>query len=97
MLSEKDIQQLENVQKQLHSLALTTISFVQVKYSFERTHLIELLKSMQQSLTPLVSLKLSDKSTRRLEHIISHMTNTHFLDTLFKVSCFYSDFGNISG
>ncbi|PIO53609.1 hypothetical protein TELCIR_25050, partial [Teladorsagia circumcincta] len=53
MLSETDIKQLENVQKQLHSLALTIISFVQVKYSFERTHLIDLLKSMKQSLMPL--------------------------------------------
>ncbi|KAK6052634.1 hypothetical protein COOONC_09861 [Cooperia oncophora] len=85
MLSETDIKQLENVQKQLHSLALTIISFVQVKYSFERTHLIELLKSLKQSLMPLVSLKLSDNSTRRLEHVINHLTNTHFLDALFKV------------
>uniref|UniRef100_W6NBX9 Uncharacterized protein n=1 Tax=Haemonchus contortus TaxID=6289 RepID=W6NBX9_HAECO len=77
MLSETDIKQLENVQKQLHSLALTIISFVQVKYSFERTHLIELLKSMQQSLTPLVTLRLSDKSTRRLEHVITHLPNSN--------------------
>lgn len=85
MLSESDIDQLHVVQKQLHSLALTIISFVQVRYSFERAHLIELLKGLQNSLAPLVSLKLSDKSARRLEHVVSHLTKIEFLDALFKV------------
>ncbi|KIH69318.1 hypothetical protein ANCDUO_00336 [Ancylostoma duodenale] len=61
MLSEADVVRLMKVQKQLHSLTLTIISFVQV------------------------SLKLSDKSTRRLEHIIIHLTKVEFLDSLFKV------------
>ncbi|ETN84385.1 hypothetical protein NECAME_01608 [Necator americanus] len=56
-----------------------------VRYSFERSYLIDLLKKMQSSLTPLVSLKLSDKSTRRLEHVIAHLTNIGFLDIVFKV------------
>lgn len=85
MLDKEDLRQLNDVQKQLHSLSLTIISFVQVKYSFERTHLIELLKQLQHSLAPLVSLKLSDKSTRRLEHVIVHLSSTDFLDGLFKV------------
>ncbi|KAL6730581.1 hypothetical protein Aduo_001544 [Ancylostoma duodenale] len=85
MLSEADVVRLMKVQKQLHSLTLTIISFVQVRYSFERSHLIDLLKNMQGSLAPLVSLKLSDKSTRRLEHIIIHLTKVEFLDSLFKV------------
>ncbi|EPB66868.1 hypothetical protein ANCCEY_14042 [Ancylostoma ceylanicum] len=85
MLSEADVVRLMKVQKQLHSLTLTIISFVQVRYSFERSHLIDLLKNMQSSLAPLVSLKLSDKSTRRLEHVIIHLTKVEFLDDLFKV------------
>ncbi|EYC16975.1 hypothetical protein Y032_0032g2597 [Ancylostoma ceylanicum] len=84
MLSEADVVRLMKVQKQLHSLTLTIISFVQVRYSFERSHLIDLLKNMQSSLAPLVSLKLSDKSTRRLEHVIIHLTKVEFLDDLFK-------------
>ncbi|KAK6728981.1 hypothetical protein RB195_006187 [Necator americanus] len=85
LLSEADVVRLMNVQKQLHNLTLTIISFVQVRYSFERSYLIDLLKKMQSSLTPLVSLKLSDKSTRRLEHVIAHLTNIGFLDIVFKV------------
>lgn len=85
LLSELDRNQLASVQKQLHALTLTIISFVQVKYSFERSHLIELMRNIQHSLAPLVSLKLSDNSLRRLDHVILHMTNKEFLEGLFKV------------
>ncbi|KAJ1367085.1 Tumor necrosis factor alpha-induced protein [Parelaphostrongylus tenuis] len=85
LLSTSERKQLAVVQKQLHALTLTIISFVQVKYSFEKSHLIELIKNIQQSLAPLVSLKLSDNSSRRLEHVILHVTNNEFLEGLFRV------------
>ncbi|CAJ0594952.1 unnamed protein product [Cylicocyclus nassatus] len=91
MLSKEDLERLDDVQRQLHSLLLTVVSFVKVEYSFERTHLIELLRNMQSSLVPLVSLKLSDKSTKRLEHVISHVTKIEFLDGLFKVNGPHAD------
>ncbi|KJH53526.1 hypothetical protein DICVIV_00271 [Dictyocaulus viviparus] len=76
LLSQSDRKQLTVVQKQLHSLTLTIISFVQsgklsreylekirerkaqirlnIKYSFERSHLIEKMRNIQQSLAPLI-------------------------------------------
>ena len=38
---------------------------------------------VKDALEPLVDLRLSDKSSRRLHHIFDHLTNAKMLDDLF--------------
>lgn len=105
--------QLARLQRTLHSFALTFVSFAQVRfveeekklkvaYSYERSFLMESATNIRSLLEPLVSVHLSEKSSKvslspssssssqRLDFIFSHLENKDMFDVLFKVSFLFS-------
>ncbi|KHN80371.1 Tumor necrosis factor alpha-induced protein 8 [Toxocara canis] len=77
--------QLGAVQKQMHQLCLTVISFGKVTYSYDRSYLLSLLNNTHKKMVPLITCFLSEKSGRRLDMIFEHLSKEHLLDGLFRV------------
>uniref|UniRef100_A0A0M3ILQ3 Tumor necrosis factor alpha-induced protein 8-like protein n=1 Tax=Ascaris lumbricoides TaxID=6252 RepID=A0A0M3ILQ3_ASCLU len=77
--------QLAIVQRQVHHLCLTVLSFGKVAYSYDRSYLLAILDETHKKLLPLVTCCLSEKSRRRLDMIFEHLSKEQLLDSLFRV------------
>lgn len=66
--------QLAIVQRQVHHLCLTVLSFGKVAYSYDRSYLLAILDETHKKLLPLVTCCLSEKSRRRLDMIFEHLS-----------------------
>ncbi|CAG9536057.1 unnamed protein product [Cercopithifilaria johnstoni] len=76
--------QLAKIQRQMHQLCLTVISFGKVAFSYDYAYLNALLKETYRRLLPLIEQILSGKSKQRLDMIFEHLCKDSVLDSLFR-------------
>ncbi|VDK45614.1 unnamed protein product [Anisakis simplex] len=83
--------ELNSVQKQMHQLCLTLISFGKVAYSYDRNYLVSMLNETHMKINRLVVKSLlSDKSRKRLDMVFEHISKENLLDRLFRVDGEYT-------
>ncbi|KAI6182702.1 Protein of unknown function DUF758 domain containing protein [Aphelenchoides bicaudatus] len=76
---------LDDLQDKFRTLLLTVHSFDQIKYSYSQTHLLKMLKEIEESMLTLVKPPiLSEKSSARVQLVFEHFGNTTMLDAFFQ-------------
>ncbi|KAM8940226.1 tumor necrosis factor alpha-induced protein 8-like protein 1 [Pelodytes ibericus] len=81
--SAEDIQVLQTLRKKIHTLAMTTISFHQIDFTFERRLLSNLLTDCRDLLHHAVRDHLTSKSHARINHVFAHLADQDFLTALY--------------
>lgn len=81
--SDDELCLAEEFKRKLHHGAMTTISFYEVDFTFEKAVLAQLLQECRDLLLKLVENHLTPKSHGRIRHVFDHFANTDLLAQLY--------------
>lgn len=82
-LDSNALAHLRQFRSQVHSLAMTALSFHQVDFTFDRRVLATRLLECRDLLHQATGLHLTAKSHSRINHVFSHFANGDFLAALY--------------
>ncbi|KAJ7308348.1 hypothetical protein JRQ81_008886 [Phrynocephalus forsythii] len=77
---------LERFRKKVHTLAMTTISFYQIDFTFDRRVMSNLLNECRELLHQAVNTHLTTKSHSHINHVFNHFADYEFLSALYSSS-----------
>ncbi|CAL8308352.1 unnamed protein product [Lota lota] len=80
---------VESFRKKVHTLAMTTVSFHQVEFTFDRRVMGTILNDCRDLLHRAIQRHLTAKSHGRVNHVFNHFADGDFLATLYGPSEVY--------
>lgn len=83
-LTDAEIKICSDFRETFHYFVKSALSFYEVHYTYDNTHLIEILHSCEKSMQIIVKNHLTDKSKQRIEHVFAYFANSKFLEEIFK-------------
>lgn len=83
-LSGSEVDLLQSILEDMHSLARTVITFHEDKKAYNNKQLSDLLQSCHNKICALIRNHLSDNSKARVDNVFSCFNNLSFLDNVFK-------------
>ncbi|XP_048829646.1 tumor necrosis factor alpha-induced protein 8-like protein 3 [Brienomyrus brachyistius] len=81
--SPDEMETAERFKKKMNQAAMTTVSFYEVEYTFDRNLLSELLLECRDLLHELVEAHLTARSHSRIDHVFNHFADVEFLAVLY--------------
>ncbi|MEE6487658.1 hypothetical protein FKM82_014979 [Ascaphus truei] len=81
--SADELRVLERFRRKVHALAMTTISFHQIDFTFDRRVLSGLLTDCRDLLHQAVNQHLTSKSHARINHVFNRLADHDFLSALY--------------
>ncbi len=82
--SGKELDQIEQFKRQLHSTIMTIVSFHQVEFSYDQKYVIQSLEKSKRFLIQILEKHLTPKSINRIEHVFGFFTDATFMDAFFR-------------
>jgi hypothetical protein len=62
----------------------SALSFYEVHYTYDHSHLYDILKNCQNTIQQIVKQHLTDKSKQRIENIFNFFSNQNFMESVFR-------------
>ena len=81
--SQEEKEVLVKVQKNLHTVAMTLVSFFEVDHTYDKTFLVTNLTELETLLKSLITKHLTEKSVSRVEQIFGVVKTPDFLDNIY--------------
>ena len=81
--SPEEREVLVKIQKILHTVAMTLVSFFEVDHTYDRTFLVTNLTELESLLKSLITKHLTEKSVSRVEQIFGVVKTPDFLDNIY--------------
>ena len=72
-----------NIQKSLHTVAMTLVSFFEVDHTYDKNFLVTNLTELETLLKNLITKHLTEKSVSRVEQIFGVVKTPDFLDNIY--------------
>ncbi|XP_061110273.1 tumor necrosis factor alpha-induced protein 8-like protein 2 [Conger conger] len=73
----------QDFKKKLHQGAMTTISFHEVDFTFDKAVMVDILTDCRDTLLKLVEKHLTPKSLGRIKHVFNHYADPELLTHLY--------------
>lgn len=89
--TESDLKIARMLEKKVHLLELTIISFHEVEYSYDVNYFLASTAEVHDLLKGLVKNHLTDKSLKRIDDIFTFLMNKDFLTAIFKPNSQYHE------
>ncbi|XP_077082111.1 tumor necrosis factor alpha-induced protein 8-like protein 1 isoform X1 [Siphateles boraxobius] len=87
--NNEELALVERFRKKVHTLAMTTVSFYQIDFTFDRRVMSNLLNDCRELLHQAINRHLTAKSHGRINHVFNHFSDCDFLATLYGPSEVY--------
>ncbi|XP_056614057.1 tumor necrosis factor alpha-induced protein 8-like protein 1 [Triplophysa dalaica] len=87
--NNEELALVDRFRKKVHTLAMTTVSFYQIDFTFDRRIMSNLLNDCRELLHQAVNRHLTAKSHGRINHVFNHFSDCDFLATLYGPSEVY--------
>ena len=71
------------IQKTLHTVAMTMVSFFEVDHTYDKNFLVTNLTELETLLKKLITKHLTEKSVSRVEQIFGVVKTPDFLDNIY--------------
>ena len=71
------------IQRSLHTIAMTLVSFFEVEHTYDKTFLVTYLAELESLLKSLITKHLTEKSVSRVEQIFGVVKTPDFLDNIY--------------
>ncbi|CAL8395955.1 unnamed protein product [Boreogadus saida] len=85
----EELMLVESFRKKVHTLAMTTVSFHQVEFTFDRRVMGAILNECRDLLHRAIQRHLTAKSHGRVNHVFNHFADGEFLAALYGPSPVY--------
>ncbi|CAL8348733.1 unnamed protein product [Gadus morhua 'NCC'] len=85
----EELMLVESFRKKVHTLAMTTVSFHQVEFTFDRRVMGAILNECRDLLHRAIQRHLTAKSHGRVNHVFNHFADGEFLAALYGPSEVY--------
>ncbi|TPP56923.1 hypothetical protein FGIG_00171, partial [Fasciola gigantica] len=85
-LTEDQLALARTAKQQFYKIALTIISFVRTDYTYNQTHLTQLLRDCEQTLRICVTEILSSKSVDRINRVFDTLCEPKLMDSVFSLN-----------
>ena len=80
-LEEREV--MVKIQKSLHTVAMTMVSFFEVDHTYDKNFLVTNLTELETLLKSLITKHLTEKSVSRVEQIFGVVKTPDFLDNIY--------------
>ncbi|KAA0711917.1 Tumor necrosis factor alpha-induced protein 8-like protein 1 [Triplophysa tibetana] len=87
--NNEELALVDRFRKKVHTLAMTTVSFYQIDFTFDRRIMSNLLNDCRELLHQAVNRHLTAKSHGRINHVFNHFSDCDLLATLYGPSEVY--------
>lgn len=81
--SAEELGLAQDFKKKLHQGAMTTISFHEVDFTFDKAVMVDILTDCRDTLLKLVEKHLTPKSLGRIKHVFNHYADPDLLTHLY--------------
>ena len=81
--SPEEREVMVNIQKSLHTVAMTLVSFFEVDHTYDKNFLVTNLTELETLLKNLITKHLTEKSVSRVEQIFGVVKTPDFLDNIY--------------
>ncbi|XP_034938937.1 tumor necrosis factor alpha-induced protein 8-like protein isoform X2 [Chelonus insularis] len=88
-LNPSDDSKIHEIGSSLRAAAMAVVSFYELDFSFDRVYLTRSLERCRAAIQDLIRPYLTDKSQERCDQIFDFLTNSDFLDSIFKQNSEY--------
>lgn len=81
--SDEEMANLAKFQKTFNMTVMSVVSFIRIKFTYDRSYLLPRLQQMRDILLEIVDCHLSDKSKDRVNNVFEFFTVNEHLDQIF--------------
>ena len=81
--SKEERELMVKIQKTLHTVAMTMVSFFEVDHTYDKNFLVTNLTELETLLKKLITKHLTEKSVSRVEQIFGVVKTPDFLDNIY--------------
>ena len=81
--SQEEREVMIKIQKTLHTVAMTMVSFFEVDHTYDKNFLVTNLTELETLLKKLITKHLTEKSVSRVEQIFGVVKTPDFLDNIY--------------
>ena len=81
--SQEERELMVKIQKTLHTVAMTMVSFFEVDHTYDKNFLVTNLTELETLLKKLITKHLTEKSVSRVEQIFGVVKTPDFLDNIY--------------
>ena len=81
--SKEEREVMVKIQKTLHTVAMTMVSFFEVDHTYDKNFLVTNLTELETLLKKLITKHLTEKSVSRVEQIFGVVKTPDFLDNIY--------------
>merc|ERR1712032_874785 len=81
--SPEEREVMAKIQKSLHTVAMTMVSFFEVDHTYDKNFLVTNLTELETLLKSLITKHLTEKSVSRVEQIFGVVKTPDFLDNIY--------------
>ncbi|KAK0088221.1 hypothetical protein PV325_012755 [Microctonus aethiopoides] len=83
-LGPSDDAKIIEIRSSLRAAAMSVVSFYELEFSFDRVYLTRTFERCRAAILNLIRPHLTDKSQERCDQVFDFLTNTEFLDSVFR-------------